>query len=204
VSIPVGIYKPMLAAMPAAVLIAVTLPIAACGSSSSLSSGVSGSSSPSSATSGASTAGLTNCFSHTVVQPKSLLLACGDGTVTASGLVWQGWGRATSTGRGTISYVDCNPSCVNGTERQAPGTVTVGRLQVCPDGRQSYTRLTYDYSGNQAGPVTMTVPCPPYQPLSSGTARSVAVIALVPLAAAASRVSPGATSRVRGFVRSAP
>jgi hypothetical protein len=99
-----------------------------------------------------------------VVQPKSLLLACGDGTVTASRLVWQGWGQATSTGRGIISYVVCNPSCANGTQRQAPGTVTVGRLQVCPDGRQSYTRLTYDYYGNQAGPVTTTVPCPPYQP----------------------------------------
>jgi hypothetical protein len=164
VSMPIRIHKPMLAAVSAAVLIAATLPIAACGSSSSLSSSVSGSSSPSSATSGASTAGLTDCFNHTVIQPKSLLLACGDGAVTASRLVWQGWGQATSTGRGIISYVVCNPDCVDGTERQAPGTITVGRLQVCPDGRQSYTRLTYDYNGNQAGPVTMTVPCPPYQP----------------------------------------
>lgn len=202
-SIPLRTYRLMLAAMPAAVLIAVSLPIAACGSSSSLSSGVSGSASPSSATSGASTAGLTDCFNHTVVQPKSLLLACGDGTVSASGLVWQGWGQATSTGRGIISYVVCNPSCANGTERQAPGTVTVERLQVCPDGRQSYTRLTYDYSGNQAGQVTMTVPCPPYQPLCSGTARSVAVIALLSLATAASRVAPRATSRVQGCVHSA-
>jgi hypothetical protein len=79
-------------------------------------------------------------------------------------LVWQGWGQATSTGRGIISYVVCNPDCANGSQHQAPGTVTVGRLQVCPNGRQSYTRLTYDYTGNQAGPVTMTVPCPPYQP----------------------------------------
>ena len=132
--------------------------------SPSLSPGVSGSSTPSSATSGTSTAGLTDCFNHTVVRPKSLLLACGDGGVTALRLVWQGWGHATSTGRGIISYVVCNPDCANGTERQAPATVTVGRLQVCPNGRQSYTRLTYDYKGNQAGPVTNTVPCPPYQP----------------------------------------
>ena len=162
-STAVKIYKPMLAAVSAAVLIAVTLPIAACGSSSP-SLGASGSSSPTLAASGASTAGLTDCFNNTVVQPKSLLLACGDGTVTASELVWQGWGQATSTGSGIISYVDCNPDCVNGTQRQAPGTITVGRLQVCPDGRQRYTRLTYDYNGNQAGPITMTVTCPPYQP----------------------------------------
>ncbi len=163
-SMPSGIHKPVLAAVSATVLIAVTLPIAACGSSASPSSGVSGSSSPSSATSSASTAGLTDCFNHTVVQPKALLLACGDGTVSASDLVWQGWGQATSTGRGIISYVVCNPDCANGTKRQAPGTVTVARLQVCPDGRQRYTRLTWDYSGNQAAPVTMTVQCPPYQP----------------------------------------
>jgi hypothetical protein len=160
VSMVARIHTPMLAAVSAAVLIAVTLPIAACSSSSSPSPGASGSS----ASSAASTAGLTDCFNHTVVQPKSLLLACSDGTVTASDLVWQSWGQATSTGRGTISYVVCDPNCANGTQRQAPGTVTVGRLQVCPNGRQSYTRLTYDYSGNQAGPVTMTVPCPPYQP----------------------------------------
>lgn len=203
-AIALRINKLMLSAASVAVLITMAMPIAACGSSASLSSGASGSSSPSSATSGASTAGLTNCFNQTVVQPKSLLLACGDGTVNASGLVWQGWGQATSIGRGIISYVVCDPDCVNGTERQAPGTVTVGRLLVCPDGRQTYTRLTWDYRGNQAGPVTMTVPCPPYQPLSSGTARSVAIIALVLPATAASRVSPRATSPARGFVLSAP
>ena len=163
-STPLGINNPMLTAMSAAMLIAMTLTIAACGSSSSPSSGVASSSSPSSATAGASKAGLTNCFNHTVVQPKSFLLACSDSTVSASNLVWQGWGQATSTGRGTISYVVCNPDCANGTQRQAPGVITVGRLQVCPNGRKSYTRLTYDYSGNPAGPVRMTDTCPSYQP----------------------------------------
>ena len=159
-----AIYKPMLATMSVAVLIAATLSITACGSSSSPPSGASGSSSLSSAISGASTDGLTNCFNHTVVQPKSLLLACGNGTIAGLRLVWQGWGQATSTGRGIIAYMVCNPDCANGTQRQAPGTITVGRLQVCPNGRKSYTRLTYDYNGSQTGPVTMTVPCPPYQP----------------------------------------
>lgn len=163
-SMPLRINKPMLAVVSATMLIAVALPIAACSSSSSPPSGVASSSSPSSAISGASTAGLTNCFNHTVVQPKSLLLACSDGTVTASNLVWQGWGQATSTGRGIITYVTCNPDCANGTQRQAPGTITVGGLQVCPNGRKSYTRLTYDYNGNTAGPVRMTDTCPPYQP----------------------------------------
>ena len=57
---------------------------------------VSGPSSPSSTTSAARPAGLTDCFNHTVVQPKSLLLACADRTGTALRLVWQGWGQATN------------------------------------------------------------------------------------------------------------
>jgi hypothetical protein len=154
VSIPIGIHRPMLATVSAAMLIAVTLPIAACGSSSS----------PSSATSGASTAGLTDCFSHTVVQPKSFILACADESVTALRLVWHGWGQATSIGRGIISYRTCNPTCAQGTQRQASVVIAVTRLQVCPDGRKRYTRLAYNYSGNTAGPVTMTDTCPPYQP----------------------------------------
>jgi hypothetical protein len=154
VSIPIGTRKPILAAVSAAMLIAVTLPVAACGSSSS----------PSSATSGASTAGLTDCFNHTVVQPKSLLLACGGGGATALRLVWRGWGQATSIGRGIIAYVVCKPTCYQGTQRQAPLIIEVTRLQVCPDGRKRYTRLAYNYSGNTAGVVTMTDACPPYQP----------------------------------------
>lgn len=153
-SIPIRIYRPMLAAVSAAMLIAVTLPIAACGSSSS----------PSSASSGPRTAGLADCFNHTVVQPKSFILACSDGSVTASRLVWHSWGQATSIGRGIISYRTCNPTCAKGTQHQAPLVIAVTRLQVCPDGRKRYTRLAYNYSGNTAGPVTMTDTCPPYQP----------------------------------------
>lgn len=152
-SIPIGIYRPMLAAMSAAMLIAVALLTAACGSSSS----------PSSATSGASTAGLADCFNHTVVRPKSFILACADDSVTALRLVWHSWGHATSIGRGIISYRTCNPTCAQGRQRQAPLVIAVTRLQVCPDGRKRYTRLAYNYSGNTAGPVTMTDTCPPYQ-----------------------------------------
>ncbi len=168
-SMPFGIRMPMLPVVSAAVLIAVALPIAACGSSSSQSTSAPGTSPAapvtSSPASGASTAGITDCSDHTVVQPKSLTLACGDGSVNASGLVWQDWGQATSTGHGIISVKVCDPNCASGTKtQQEPGTVTANRLQVCPDGRQRYTRLTYDYSGNAAGPVTMTIQCPPYQP----------------------------------------
>ena len=161
-SMPFGIHKPMRPALSAAVLIAVTLLIAACGSSSSYSSAASGASA---AASGASAAGMTDCFNHTVVQPKTLVLACGDGNAWASDLVWQNWGQATTIGRGIISVNLCDPDCATSKRYlHAQGTVTANRLQVCPDGRQRYTRLTYDYSGNQAGPVTMTVTCPPYQP----------------------------------------
>jgi len=142
-------------AVTAAVLITVTLPTVACGSSSS----------PSSATSSTSAVGLTDCFNRTVVQPKSLVLTCADAGAWASGLVWQGWGQATTIGRGTISERVCVPDCVSSKKvRHAPGTVTVSRLVVCPDGRQRYTRLTWNLDGNSTRPLWMTVPCPPYQP----------------------------------------
>ena len=150
-----GIHKLMPSAATAAVLIAVILSIVACGSSSS----------PSLTTSKASAVGITDCFNNTVVQPKSLILACADAGIGASGLVWQGWGKATSTGHGTINVRVCVPNCAASTKvRHAPGTITVSRIVVCPDGRRRYTRLTYNYSGNTFGPVTLTQLCPPYQP----------------------------------------
>lgn len=152
-SMPFGFHKQMLSALPAAVLIVVALPIAACGSSSS--------SSYSSAASGASAAGMTDCSNHTVVRPKLFVLACGDGNAWASNLVWQDWGQATTIGRGIINLNLCDPDCATSKSYlHAQGTLTANRLQVCPDGQQRYTRLTYDYSGDKTGPVTMTVPCP--------------------------------------------
>jgi hypothetical protein len=150
-----GLHKPMPSAVTAAALIAVILSIVACGSSSS----------PSPTTSTASAVGITDCFNRTVVQPKSLILACADAGVGASGLVWQDWGKATSTGRGIINIRVCVPNCAASTKvRHAPGTITVSRILVCPDGRRRYTRLTYNYSWNTLGPVTLTQLCPPYQP----------------------------------------
>lgn len=106
-------------------------------------------------------AGLTDCSSNTVVQPASYVLACGDGSVSASGLVWQNWGQATATAQGTISVKVCASSCATGTTEQEQGTVTVDRLQACSDGRQRYTQLSYNYTGNPGGPVVMNVACPP-------------------------------------------
>jgi hypothetical protein len=159
-----GIYKCKTSGVCAAIAVAMTLQISACGSPLRNSS-VTSDGSSARASSSASAVGITDCSEKTVMQPKSLVLACGDANTAASGLVWQGWGETTTIGRGTISVMVCDPNCAAGTKsRNAPGTLTASRLQVCPDGQRRYTRLTYDYQGNTTGPIAMTIPCPPYQP----------------------------------------
>jgi hypothetical protein len=85
------------------------------------------------------------------VQPRTVVLACGDGNAALSGLKWLGWGRAAATASGLAQLNDCKPSCVGGTFRAYPVKVTFDRIRPCAGLRQ-YTRLKLVYKGKPFPP----------------------------------------------------
>src|SRR5207249_779607 len=54
------------------------------------------------------------------VRPQQLILACGDGTVSAYDLSWSTWNDAHAVGVGTVEVVQCEPSCAEGTPHSYP------------------------------------------------------------------------------------
>lgn len=106
--------------------------------------------------------GLTDCLGDTVVRPRSLLLACGDGNAEAVELVWEDWGAPTATARGVIRSLVCDPSCAESREtRDAPGVVVVSQPESCPDGLMSYGLLIYyEYGATAEERVQMNLFCP--------------------------------------------
>ena len=55
--------------------------------------------------------GFTGRFEKRLVQPRSLILACGDANIRLAGLHWTSWGPKSATGRGVDTWNKCRPSC---------------------------------------------------------------------------------------------
>lgn len=85
----------------------------------------------------ASSAVLYNCEKQAVTQPASLILACGDGSNSLTGMTWSGWGSATATATGNYEEASCNPDCASGGQQNYPATITVSGLS-----NGSYTEMT--------------------------------------------------------------
>lgn len=56
---------------------------------------------------------------------------------TVLDLVWDGWGRSTTTGTGTFSLLSCEPSCSEGGSRESGARLILSQPVVC-DGQRYY------------------------------------------------------------------
>lgn len=54
---------------------------------------------------------------------------------TLSGLRWSGWGRPRAVGEGTLSLLECEPTCAEGRVRTVPARVILHDLRRCSTGR---------------------------------------------------------------------
>jgi hypothetical protein len=78
---------------------------------------------------------------HGEVRPDAIILACGDGTSALSHLRWRTWGGRTARATGTLSYVDCTPSCAEGTQHHAHASLRLTTRHHCKGhGGLYYTR----------------------------------------------------------------
>jgi hypothetical protein len=78
---------------------------------------------------------------HSHVRPESIVLACGDGTSSLGALRWRSWGGSSARATGTLSYVDCTPSCAEGTEHHARASLRLTTRRHCKGhGGLYYTR----------------------------------------------------------------
>lgn len=61
-------------------------------------------------------------------QPRQIQFAK-DGTL--AGLRWTGWGSGTAVGRGTVSLLECTPSCARGLRSDSIAQIRLTRLKRC-------------------------------------------------------------------------
>ncbi|MFE3025213.1 hypothetical protein [Nocardia tengchongensis] len=71
-----------------------------------------------------------DCISnHTVTQPSSMLLACGDGGLSVRDITWSSWGPDTAEGDGTEFRRVCEPSCAAGHTASGATHITLRKVQ---------------------------------------------------------------------------
>lgn len=73
-------------------------------------------------------------------EPKTLLIVCGTGTTTATGVAWTTWNRSGATGAGLVNLQ------VDGRTISAPATLTLRAVVVGPAGPQ-FSLLTVTWTG---------------------------------------------------------
>ena len=87
---------------------------------------------------------ITNCASKPVSAPAQLVLFCGDGNDTLSGMRWQRWGASGATTSATESINLCQPNCAAGHDHDY-------RVRVKASDRKNsaYHRLTVTFTGKR-------------------------------------------------------
>ncbi len=79
-------------------------------------------------------------------KPATVILACGDASLGATGVVWSRWGQKAAVGAGTGQLNDCNPDCARGHVKTAPMSLRASKPHTCSNGRRIFTRLAYTWT----------------------------------------------------------
>ena len=92
-------------------------------------------------------------------EPRNVTIACGDGSLLATGVSWSSWTQKSAVGTGTGDINDCNPDCVDGTRHSAPIELQLTKPRKCSNGRRLFTRLRYTWTaGAPVGPPSAAIP----------------------------------------------
>ena len=54
------------------------------------------------------------------------------------GLTWSGWGRPTATGKGTLRFLPCEPTCADSKVKEVPATIELSDPVEC-EGQRYYS-----------------------------------------------------------------
>jgi hypothetical protein len=84
-----------------------------------------------------------DCSGH-ALHPRSLTIACGDGTIWATRLGFKSYGSTKAVALGRLNYVDCNPNCASGSQAYYRARFTLSRIVTC-NARRYYSRISWSY-----------------------------------------------------------
>jgi len=76
------------------------------------------------------------------VEPTNIVLACGDGNASLTGLAWSSWGVSSATGSGEYTHNLCVPNCASGTFVSTPTSVEL-RYPVRSAAGSEFSTVTY-------------------------------------------------------------
>ena len=104
---------------------------------------------------------LPDCLGKPQVKPDTIVLACGDGNESVSGIRWTGWGSTFAAGRGTISIDDCTPNCAAGRDHFYPVVVLLTGREPCARSAQiAYGKVTIAFLDSKPHTtLTQAFPC---------------------------------------------
>jgi hypothetical protein len=84
-----------------------------------------------------------------VVEPSSIVLACGDGNASLTHLTWSSWTTTTAAATGDFLLNNCTPDCAGGTFVSNPASVRLGYPVETSDG-QEFASVSYTYADPSA------------------------------------------------------
>ena len=86
---------------------------------------------------------LPNCQDKPETRPTSVVFACGDGGVYATGVRWSNWGAPFATASATMHANDCTPNCAQGHFHVYAAYLAATGSQRCPNGERAYAKAAY-------------------------------------------------------------
>jgi hypothetical protein len=90
-----------------------------------------------------------------VVRPSSIVLACGDGNASLTGLSWSSWTATTAAATGWFTHNTCTPNCAQGSFVSTPATVRLGYPVETGAGRE-FGMVSFTYADASAPGGTRT------------------------------------------------
>ncbi len=86
---------------------------------------------------------LPDCQGKLQVRPSSIVFACGDGGVYATGVQWSKWGTLSATATATMHANDCEPNCAQGHFHTYAAIIVVSGTLRCSNGATAYREIAY-------------------------------------------------------------
>ncbi|MHB1534905.1 MAG: hypothetical protein ACYC1D_09925 [Acidimicrobiales bacterium] len=71
---------------------------------------------------------------HLAYEPSGITLACGDGSIRATGIRWSTWSPTSAAGTATVLQVVCSPDCANGYQVSDPATIILSSPEATAGG----------------------------------------------------------------------
>lgn len=80
-------------------------------------------------------------------EPVTIILACGDGGITATRIQWSSWGPTSATGTAVILATLCNPNCAQGSSGSFPASITLSDATAAGSSGELFSTLTATFTG---------------------------------------------------------